>query len=85
MLGGGIRIAWNTVTQTLCAVHPDDGTYTAIEVNFGRDYYAEAAPGEQGQACAPGGRRLILGPTIAEIVVSFVSPAEPLPSAEPNA
>jgi hypothetical protein len=66
-----IRVAWNEVTQTLCAVHPDDGTYTAAEINFGGDRYAEAATDIQDHASAPGGRRLVIGPTLAEIEAAF--------------
>ena len=68
---GDIRIAWNTVTQTLSAVHPDDGTYAAVEVGFGGNYYAEAPADIQARASAPGGQRLILGPTLAEIMAAF--------------
>ena len=75
MSSDDIRIAWNTVTQTLHAVHPDDGTYASVEVSFGGDRYAEATADVQDRASARGGRRLILGPTLAEIKAAFEDPA----------
>ena len=77
MSADDIRIAWNEVTQTLCALHPDDSTYMYVEVNFGGDRYAEATTDIQDSACAPGGRRLVLGPTLAEIRRAFESPGTP--------
>jgi hypothetical protein len=71
MAADDIRIAWNTVTETLHAVHPDDGTYAAVEISVGGDHYADAPAGIQDRTTAPGGRRLILGPTLAEIAAAF--------------
>lgn len=65
-----IRIAWNLVTETLHAVHPDDGTFASVEVAW-PDRYAEAPAEIQERAHAPGGLRLILGPTLAEIKAAF--------------
>jgi hypothetical protein len=71
MAADEIRIAWNIVTHRLCAVHPDDGTFKVTEVAF-----APPSPGEvpdeiARRASAPGGPRLMLGPTLAEIRASF--------------
>lgn len=70
MSADDIRVAFDTVTQTLHALHPDDDTYAAVEIGFG-DRWAEAPPEIQDRACAPGGRRLVLGPTLAEIRSAF--------------
>jgi hypothetical protein len=59
-----IRIAWNVVSERLTAVHPDDGTFPAKEVTFA----------EAGRTELPGGPRLILGPTLAEIIRAFGYP-----------
>jgi len=71
MAAGDIRIAWNVVTQSLCAVHTDDGTYAAVEIHFSGDRSAEAPADIQDRASAPGGRRLTIGPTLAEIMAMF--------------
>jgi len=71
MSADDIRVAWNPVTGSLHAVHPDDGTFASAEIAFGGDRYAEASADIQDRACAPGGRRLIIGPTLAEIREAF--------------
>lgn len=60
-MSGDIRIGWNVVTERLCAVHDDDGTYAAVEISFP----------ESGRRELPGGTRLILGPTLEQIRAAF--------------
>lgn len=61
----GIRIAWNVVSERLTAVYPDDGTFPVKEVAFA----------ETGRTELPGGSRLIIGPTLSEIIAAFTGPA----------
>jgi hypothetical protein len=70
MSADDIRIAWNLVTESLCAVHPDDGTFKPVEVRW-PDRFADAHADIQKAATAPGDRRLIIGPTLAEIKTAF--------------
>lgn len=62
-----IRIAWNVVSERLTAVHPDDGTFPVKEVAFA----------ETDRTLLPGGPRLIIGPTLAEIIAAL-SDSEPI-------
>jgi len=78
MSADDIRIAWNTVTQALHAVHPDDGTYAAVEISFGGEYGTQAPADIQDRASAPGGRQLLIGPTLAEIRAAFEESPGPL-------
>lgn len=64
MASDDIRIAWNVVTGRLTAVHPDDGTFPIKEVAFA----------ESDRTLESGGPRLILGPTLAEIIREFEGP-----------
>lgn len=71
MAADDIRIAWNLVTESLHALHEDDGTYSAAEIGFGQ-HRADSAPQEmKDRAMAPGGPRLVLGPTLGEIREAF--------------
>lgn len=69
MSADDIRIAWNPVTGRLCAVHADDGTYAPVEVHFPPvlDLPSEL----ERMTRAPGGVRLIIGPTLAEVRDAF--------------
>lgn len=69
MSADDIRIAWNPVTERLSAVHLDDGTFATIEVAFATP--RELPAGLVRRAEAPGGVRLIIGPTLAEIRDAF--------------
>lgn len=71
MAAADIRIAWCTVTGSLHAVHPDDGTFASVEIGWSGDRAADAHPDIQARASAPGGRRLIIGPTLGEILAAF--------------
>jgi hypothetical protein len=71
-----IRLAWNLVTERISAVHPDDGTFPAREAGFAPATLTRAELLELG-ALAPGGPRLIIGPTLAEVIRAFEHPEEP--------
>jgi hypothetical protein len=61
--GDDIRIAWNLPGGRLTAVHPD-GSAPVQEVGFA----------EVERQLAPGGSRLIIGPTLGEIRAAFNEP-----------
>jgi len=71
-----IRVAWNVVSEQLTATYPDDGTFPFKEVAFAET--GRTGPlGELPGTLAPGGPRLILGPTLGEVIEAFgtVEPA----------
>lgn len=73
MSSDDIRVAWNRVSERLCAVHPDGKEALVAEVSFA-EIYGEATEAQREAASAPGGQRLILGPTLAEIKAAFETP-----------
>ena len=73
--GDNIRIAWNKVSERLCAVHPDGKESVVAEVSW-PEVYGEATEAQRRAATAPGGQRLILGPTLAQIKAAFETPGD---------
>jgi len=57
----GIRVGWNVVSGRVTATYPDDGTFPFKEIAFA----------ETSRTLLPGGPRLILGPTLGEIIHAF--------------
>lgn len=75
----GIRIAWNKVSERLCAIHPDGTQAPGVKYASWPDLYMFATDRQQDEADAPAGHgaRLYIGPTLAEVAAAFTPESLP--------